>query len=40
MILPKANVVNLTLRDDVLDAARSGRFAVYAVETINGWWPF
>ena len=35
VIIPKANVVNLMLRDDVLEAVRSGRFAVYAVETIN-----
>ena len=35
VIIPKANVVNLMLRDDVLDAVRGGRFAIYAVETIN-----
>jgi len=35
VIIPKANVVNLMLRDDVLDAVRKGRFAVYAVETVN-----
>jgi lon-related putative ATP-dependent protease len=35
VIIPKANVVNLMLRDDVLDAVRSGRFAVYAVENVN-----
>ena len=35
VIIPNANVVNLMLRDDVLDAVRKGRFAVYAVETVN-----
>jgi lon-related putative ATP-dependent protease len=35
VIIPKTNVVNLMLRDDVLDAVRKGRFAVYAVETVN-----
>jgi lon-related putative ATP-dependent protease len=35
VIIPKANVVNLMLRDDVLEAVRSGRFAIYAVETVN-----
>jgi len=35
VIIPKANVVNLMLRDDVVAAARNGKFAVYAVETID-----
>jgi lon-related putative ATP-dependent protease len=35
VIVPKANVVNLMLRDDVVDAARQGRFAIYAVEHID-----
>ena len=35
VIIPKANVVNLMSRDDVLDAVRRGQFAVYAVETID-----
>jgi lon-related putative ATP-dependent protease len=35
VIIPKANTVNLMLRDDVLDAVRTGRFAIYAVETVN-----
>src|SRR5215469_11289467 len=35
VIVPKANVVNLMLRDDVLDAVKAGRFAVYAVESVN-----
>jgi len=35
VIIPKTNVVNLMLRDDVLDAVKKGRFAVYAVETVD-----
>lgn len=35
VIIPKSNIVNLMLRDDVVEAARTGRFAVYAVETID-----
>lgn len=35
VIIPKANLVNLMLRDDVVAAARDGRFAVYAVETVD-----
>ncbi|HUO92456.1 MAG TPA: AAA family ATPase [Rhizomicrobium sp.] len=35
VIIPKANVVNLMLRDDVLEAVRRGLFSVYAVETVN-----
>jgi lon-related putative ATP-dependent protease len=35
VIIPRANTVNLMLRDDVLDAVRAGRFCVYAVETID-----
>ena len=35
VIIPKANLVNLMLRDDVVAAAREGRFAVYAVETVD-----
>ncbi len=35
VIIPKANIVNLMLRDDVVDAVRNGTFAVYAVETVN-----
>ncbi|MGD0864721.1 MAG: AAA family ATPase [Rhizomicrobium sp.] len=35
VIVPKANIANLMLRDDVVDAVRAGRFAVYAVETVD-----
>jgi lon-related putative ATP-dependent protease len=35
VIIPKANVINLMLRDDVVDAVRKGRFAVYAVEHVD-----
>lgn len=35
VIIPKANIVTLMLREDVVDAARDGRFAVYAVETVD-----
>jgi predicted ATP-dependent protease len=35
VIIPKANLVNLMLRDEVVAAARDGRFAVYAVETVD-----
>lgn len=35
VIIPQANTVNLMLRDDLLEAVRKGRFAVYAVETVD-----
>jgi len=35
VIIPKANVKNLMLRQDVVEAARRGDFAVYAVETVD-----
>ncbi|HEX3674102.1 MAG TPA: ATP-binding protein [Rhizomicrobium sp.] len=35
VIIPKANVINLMLRDDVVEAARKGRFAIYAVEHVD-----
>jgi predicted ATP-dependent protease len=35
VIIPKSNTVNLMLRDDVVAAAREGRFQVYAVETVD-----
>ncbi len=35
VIIPKANIVTLMLRDDVVDAARAGLFSVYAVETVD-----
>jgi lon-related putative ATP-dependent protease len=35
VIIPRANVVSLMLRDDVVQAAQRGAFAVYAVDTVN-----
>jgi predicted ATP-dependent protease len=35
VIIPAANVKNLMLREDVVEASRSGKFAVYAVETVD-----
>lgn len=35
VILPRANVPNLMLRDEIVDAVAEGRFHVYAVETID-----
>lgn len=35
VIIPKANVVTLMLREDVVRAAQEGRFAIYAVETVD-----
>ncbi len=35
VIVPKANIANLMLRDDIVEAVRAGRFAVYAVETVD-----
>jgi lon-related putative ATP-dependent protease len=35
VIIPRANVVTLMLREDVVEAARMGWFAVHAVETVD-----
>ena len=35
VIIPKANVVTLMLRQDVVDAVAKGLFAIYAVETVD-----
>lgn len=35
VLIPQANVKNLMLREDVVAACAEGRFAVYAVETID-----
>ena len=35
VIIPKANVKQLMLRQDVVDACATGKFAVYPVETID-----
>ena len=34
VLIPATNVMDLMLRDDVVEAVRAGRFAVYAVETV------
>ncbi|MBL6936288.1 MAG: AAA family ATPase [Alphaproteobacteria bacterium] len=35
VIIPKANLVSLMLREDVVQAVRDGRFAVYALDTVD-----
>ena len=35
VLVPKQNVVNLMLREDVVEAVRDGVFHIYAVETID-----
>ena len=35
VVIPKANMRHLMLRPDVVEAARAGRFSVYAVETAD-----
>ena len=35
VIIPRANAGDLMLREDVVDAAREGRFRVYAVDTVH-----
>lgn len=35
VVIPRANVRNLMLRDDVIDAVRAGRFSIYAVSTVD-----
>ncbi len=35
VIIPRTNTMNLMLRDDVVEAARKGRFAIYAVEHVD-----
>lgn len=35
VIIPRANVRNLMLREEVVEAIRTGRFHVYAVETVD-----
>jgi lon-related putative ATP-dependent protease len=35
VLIPSANIKNLMLRRDVIDAASEGRFRIYAVETID-----
>lgn len=35
VVIPAANMRHLTLRDDVVEAIREGRFHIYAVETVD-----
>lgn len=35
VIIPKTNVINLMLNDEVMDAVARGEFAIYAVESID-----
>ena len=35
VIIPKQNVKNLMLREDVVEAVREGKFHIYAVETVD-----
>jgi lon-related putative ATP-dependent protease len=35
VVIPKSNVANLGLRNDVVDAARDGRFHVYAIDDVD-----
>ncbi len=35
VMIPKANVKNLMLSDDVTDAVRTGKFSVYAITTVD-----
>ena len=35
VLIPKSNVQHLMLREDIIDAVKSGTFAVHAVETID-----
>lgn len=34
-LIPKANVQHLMLREDIVEAVKAGKFAVYAVENVN-----
>jgi len=35
VIIPKTNVINLMLNNEVIDAVSRGEFAIYAVESID-----
>ncbi|MDH2436117.1 ATP-binding protein [Pokkaliibacter sp. MBI-7] len=35
VVIPKSNVQNLVLEDDVVDAVRQGKFSIYAVSTVD-----
>lgn len=35
MIIPRTNVKNLMLRDDVISAVEEGKFHIYAIDTVD-----
>ena len=35
VIIPRTNVVNLMLREDVVEAVESGKFSIYAIDTVD-----
>ncbi|MBI1922737.1 hypothetical protein HYR99_00655 [Candidatus Poribacteria bacterium] len=35
MLIPKSNVVNLMLKEEIVEAVRGGKFHIYPVETID-----
>lgn len=35
VIIPRASVTSLMLRDDVIDAVRAGKFHIYAISTVD-----
>ena len=35
VIIPRTNVVNLMLREDVIAAVREGKFHIYAIDTVD-----
>jgi len=39
VIIPRSNVENLTLREDVRSAVADGRFHLWAIEHIEEGWP-
>ena len=34
-IIPRTNVVNLMLREDVVEAVENGKFHIYAIDTVD-----
>lgn len=35
VIIPKANIAQLMLRQDIIDSVKAGKFAIYAIEHVN-----
>jgi len=35
VIIPRTNVVNLMLREDVIEAVENGKFSIYAIDTVD-----